>query len=444
MATAEEEARNLEHAEIAPEHLLLGLVREAEGTAARVLHNFGDEKRVTALVRSVSKVPQRRSDERLALSAGAQKTLEYAVDEAHRRHDDYIGAEHLLLGLIRQSDKTIIEILADLDVSPDQLTRALETRLELEVKTRPGPLSSKRVRIITPLVDQLTEDLTEFARAGKLDPVIMREQELQRMIQVLTSRRKRNLLLVGPSGVGKTAVVHALAQRIADGNIPEVLLENRILLLDAIALIAGALYEGQFEERLQRALQELRAANDCIVFIDDMTDGIFRGRDRRGILLAFARANIPLIHTAATENFEQYLQSKSIVMDTFTTLFIKELSLEETVMALEVQRRIYESYHRITIDDDAIEAAARLSGLYIKGGAQPDKSIQVLDQAAAALSARLYTKASEQTSDSTKAGQERPVGAHLTAQEIRQTLSLITGLAADQLQSLSDTDSPQG
>lgn len=280
LSLAQEEAERLQHGQIGTEHLLLGLMREEGGVAGRVLRDLGmEQRRVEELVNRLTDSGNRTTGGSLDLSPGTKKVLELAVDEARRMGHHYIGTEHLLLGLVRQQDGIAIEVLRRLGISPEEVRR--QTRRVLQEsplqtqnkdteqeqpKTRQSRSSSRGEK--TPLVDQLATDLTQMAAENKLDPVVGREMEIERVIQVLSRRRKNNPALIGEPGVGKTAIVEGLAQRIVAGDTPRQLLNKRVLQLDVGSLVAGTMYRGQFEERLKRVIEELKSS-DTILFIED-------------------------------------------------------------------------------------------------------------------------------------------------------------------------------
>ncbi|MCA9911781.1 MAG: AAA family ATPase, partial [Anaerolineae bacterium] len=277
LSLAQEEAEKLQHSQIGTEHLLLGLMREDGGVAGRVLRELGLEARkVEDLVVRAADSDDRAATEALELSAETKKVLELAVDEARRMGHHYIGTEHLLLGLVRQQEGIAIDVLRRLGISPEEVRRQTRRVLQespLQSSAQPPQQerssSSRRSAEKTPLVDQLATDLTALASEGKLDPVIGRETEIERVIQVLSRRRKNNPALIGEPGVGKTAIVEGLAQRIVEGDTPKVLLNKRVLQLDVGSLVAGTMYRGQFEERLKRVIEELKSS-DTILFIDEV------------------------------------------------------------------------------------------------------------------------------------------------------------------------------
>jgi len=279
LSLAQEEAERLQHGQIGTEHLLLGLMREEGGVAGRVLRDLGlEQRRVEELVNRLTDSGTRTAATNLDLSPGTKKVLELAVDEARRMGHHYIGTEHLLLGLVRQQEGIAIEVLRRLGISPEEVRRQTrrvlqESPLQSTSKPqpeRPQPQPQQRQRSDkTPLVDQLATDLTALAAEGKLDPVVGRETEIERVIQVLSRRRKNNPALIGEPGVGKTAIVEGLAQRIVNGDTPRQLLNKRVLQLDVGSLVAGTMYRGQFEERLKRVIEELKSS-DTILFIDEV------------------------------------------------------------------------------------------------------------------------------------------------------------------------------
>ena len=402
LSLAQDEAERMHHSYIGTEHLLLGLIREEGGVAGRVLRDLGLEPRqVESLVERMTRAEQRTSVERLDLSPGTKKVLEMAVDEARRLGHHYIGTEHLLLGLVRQPEGVAIDVLRRLGISPEEVRR--QTRRVLQesptASTRRPEGSSelrssrRRNETKTPLVDQLATDLTAKAEAGELDPVIGRETEIERVIQILSRRNKNNPALIGEPGVGKTAIVEGLAQRIVNGETPRSLLGKRVLQLDVGSLVAGTMYRGQFEERLKRVIDELKSS-DSILFIDEVHMLVGAGSagssvDAANILKpALARGELQCIGATTFDEYRKHIESDAALERRFQPVHVAEPTIEETIQILHGLRRNFEEHHNLEISDEAIEAAARLSARYVTDRFMPDKAIDLIDEGAARV--RMY------------------------------------------------------
>ncbi len=400
LSLAQEEAERLQHNYIGTEHLLLGLMREEGGVAGRVLRDLGlDPRRVEELVERLTRASSRSTSLQLDLSPGTKKVLELAVDEARRMGHHYIGTEHLLLGLVRQSEGVAIEVLKRLGVSPEEVRR--QTRRVLQESpmqsTNPSPEEKpqkpKQKDNKTPLVDQLATDLTALAQDGKLDPVVGRETEIERVIQVLSRRRKNNPALIGEPGVGKTAIVEGLAQRIVAGDTPKPLLHKRVLQLDVGSLVAGTMYRGQFEERLKRVIEELKSS-DSILFIDEVHMLVGAGSagssvDAANILKpALARGELQCIGATTLDEYRKHIESDQALERRFQPIIVDEPTIEETIEILQGIKVPYQDHHQVEITDEAIEAAANLSARYVPDRFLPDKAIDLIDEASARL--RMY------------------------------------------------------
>jgi ATP-dependent Clp protease ATP-binding subunit ClpC len=401
LSLAQEEAERLQHGQIGTEHLLLGLMREEGGVAGRVLRELGlDQRRVEELVVRLTDSGTRTSNSgTLDLSTGTKKVLELAVDEARRMGHHYIGTEHLLLGLVRQQDGVAIDVLRRLGISPEEVRRQTrrvlsESPVQQQTPT-PTVEGEKRPKNKdkTPLVDQLASDLTAMASEGKLDPVVGRETEIERVIQVLSRRRKNNPALIGEPGVGKTAIVEGLAQRIIDGDTPKPLLNKRVLQLDVGSLVAGTMYRGQFEERLKRIIEELKTS-DTILFIDEVHMLVGAGSagssvDAANILKpALARGELQCIGATTLDEYRKHIESDAALERRFQQILVDEPTIEETIEILQGIKVPYQEHHNVEITDEAIEAAAHLSARYIPDRFLPDKAIDLIDEASARL--RMY------------------------------------------------------
>ena len=399
LSLAQEEAERLQHHQIGTEHLLLGLMREEGGVAGRVLRDLGlDLRRVEELVTRLSTSEHKISHAQLDLSPGTKKVLELAVDEARRMGHHYIGTEHLLLGLVRQQEGIALDVLRRLGVSPEEVRRQTrkvlqESPVQSSQRTHDRLHSKGSRKDSTPLVDQLATDLTTLAQDGKLDPVVGREMEIERVIQVLSRRRKNNPALIGEPGVGKTAIVEGLAQRIIEGDTPKPLLNKRVLQLDVGSLVAGTMYRGQFEERLKRVIEELKASN-TILFIDEVHMLVGAGSagssvDAANILKpALARGELQCIGATTLDEYRKHIESDAALERRFQQIQVDEPTIEETIEILQGIKFPYQDHHNVEITDDAIETAASLSARYIPDRFLPDKAIDLIDEAAARL--RMY------------------------------------------------------
>jgi len=401
LSLAQEEAERLQHNYIGTEHLLLGLIREEGGVAGRVLRELGlEQRRVEELVERMTRATVRSANQQPELSPGTKRVLELAVDEARRMGHHYIGTEHLLLGLVRLTEGVAIDILKRLGVSPEEVRRQTRRVLqESPVQTpqssqeEPRPQRPKDKSGKTPLVDQLATDLTQLAQEGKLDPVVGRETEIERVIQVLSRRRKNNPALIGEPGVGKTAIVEGLAQRIINREVPKQLLDKRVLQLDVGSLVAGTMYRGQFEERLKRVIEELKSS-DSILFIDEVHMLVGAGSagssvDAANILKpALARGELQCIGATTLDEYRKHIESDAALERRFQPIIVEEPTIEETIEILQGIKVPYQEHHNVEITDESIEAAANLSARYIPDRFLPDKAIDLIDEAAARL--RMY------------------------------------------------------
>jgi len=357
-----------------------------------------DLRRVEELVSRLSTSEYRGGVAQLDLSPGTKKVLELAVDEARRMGHHYIGTEHLLLGLVRQQEGIALDVLRRLGVNPDEIRRQTSKVLQ-ESPVQSAQRSHQRAhgkssrKDGTPLVDQLSTDLTSLAESGKLDPVVGREMEIERVIQVLSRRRKNNPALIGEPGVGKTAIVEGLAQRIVEGETPKPLLRKRVLQLDVGSLVAGTMYRGQFEERLKRVIEELKKS-DTILFIDEVHMLVGAGAagssvDAANILKpALARGELQCIGATTLDEYRKHVESDAALERRFQQIQVAEPTIEETIEILQGIKSPYQDHHNVEITDDAIETAANLSARYIPDRYLPDKAIDLIDEAAARL--RMY------------------------------------------------------
>jgi len=388
---AQEEAHSLNHSYIGTEHLLLGLIREEGGIASQVLRKLGlDARQLKQVVERSVGHGRRTAGRQLTLSPRTKRVIELAIDEARRRGHDYIGTEHLLLGLVREQGGVAVEILRSLGVSPEQIRRQTE---ETIAKQPPVRRPQRRKKTTTPLLDELAIDLTAMAEAGKLDPVIGRQQEIERVIQILARRTKNNPALIGEPGVGKTAIVEGLAQRIVTAQVPRPLLRKRLLQLDVGSLVAGTIYRGQFEQRMKQVIQELKSI-DSILFIDELHMLVGAGAagsrvDAANILKpALARGELQCIGATTIDEYRKCIESDRALERRFQPVFVSEPTVEETIEILRGIKGLYEEHHQVIITDEAIESAARMAARYVTDRYLPDKAIDLIDEASSRV--RMY------------------------------------------------------
>ncbi|MDO8611346.1 MAG: ATP-dependent Clp protease ATP-binding subunit [Dehalococcoidia bacterium] len=387
LTLAQEEALRFNHNYIGTEHLLLGLVREGEGVAAKVLANLGVElNKVRSAVEFIIGRGDRAVMGEIGLTPRAKKVIELAVDEARRLGHHYIGTEHLLLGLVREGEGIAAGVLESLGVSLEKL-RAEVTRI-LSQSMPQGAAQGGRAATRTPTVDQLGIDLTAAARGNKLDPVIGREKEIERVVQILSRRTKNNPVLIGEPGVGKTAIVEALAQRVIKGEVPEMLQGRRIVTLDIGSLVAGTKYRGEFEERLKKVIEELKSAGNCILFIDEMHMLVGAGAaegavDAANILKpSLARGELQCVGATTLDDYRKHIEKDAALERRLQPILVEEPTTEETIAILHGIKSRYEEHHGLIISDEALEAAAELASRYVPDRFQPDKAIDLVDEAA--------------------------------------------------------------
>jgi len=390
---AQEEAKRLNHNYIGTEHLLLGLVQEQTGVAARVLRDLGvNPYQVRRIVEETVGRGQRSNiGQTTGLTPRTKRVIELAVDEARRMGHHYIGTEHLLLGLIREGDGLAVNVLRDLGIDLD-VVRTQTTRAIIQSPSYSRQEKSKK-SVATPLMDQLGIDLTQQAQEGKLDPVIGRQKEIERVIQILSRRTKNNPALIGEPGVGKTAIVEGLAQRIMAGEVPHTLQHKRVFMLDVGSLVAGTIYRGQFEERMKRVIEEVKNT-ESILFIDEVHMLVGAGAagssvDAANILKpALARGELQCIGATTLDEYRRYIESDAALERRFQPVFVDEPSIDETIEILKGVRGRYEAHHNLKISDEALYAAAHLSARYVTDRFMPDKAIDLIDEAASRV--RMY------------------------------------------------------
>ena len=385
LSLAQEEAQRFNHNYIGTEHILLGLVRETEGVAARVLSGLSvDLTKVRSAVEFIIGRGERPAQGEIGLTPRAKKVVELAVDEARRMNHTYIGTEHLLIGLLREGEGVAAGVLESLGVNLEKV-RA-ETHRILSNSGGSGS-SSSRSTTRTPTLDQLGVDLTNAALGGKLDPVIGRDTEIERVTQILSRRTKNNPVLVGEPGVGKTAIVEAMAQQISSGDVPETLQGKRLVTLDMGALVAGTKYRGEFEERLKKVIEEIKTSGNCVLFIDEIHTLVGAGAaegavDASNILKpSLARGEIQCIGATTLDDYRKYVERDPALERRLQPVRVEEPDADMTVDILRGVKIQYEDHHNVEITDAAVQAAATLSTRYIPDRFLPDKAIDLLDEA---------------------------------------------------------------
>ena len=442
LSLAQEEAQRFNHNYIGTEHILLGLVRETEGVAARVLSSLAvDLSKVRSAVEFIIGRGEKPAQGEIGLTPRAKKVVELAVDEARRMNHTYIGTEHLLIGLLREGEGVAAGVLESLGVTLDKV-RA-ETHRILSHNQGTGSQGS-RTTTRTPTLDQLGVDLTVAARSDKLDPVIGREQEIQRVVQILSRRTKNNPVLVGEPGVGKTAIVEALAQRIGGGEVPDTLQGKRLVTLDMGALVAGTKYRGEFEERLKKVIEEIKSSGNCVLFIDEIHTIVGAGAaegavDASNILKpSLARGELQCIGATTLDDYRKYVERDPALERRLQPVRVEEPSSDETVDILKGVRSRYEDHHNVDITDEALNSAANLASRFISDRFLPDKAIDLIDEAGSRVRLRgSVTPASvkdamqvleqvRKEKDEAIASQQYEAAAELRDRELRQSEDLDT------------------
>jgi ATP-dependent Clp protease ATP-binding subunit ClpC len=412
LSLAHQEAEHFRQVNIGTEHLLLGFILEEGGVAGRVLRDLGLETdRVQEIVERVSGFGEAEGG-KFELSSDVQQVLEASIAEAKKMGHHYIGTEHLLLALVQNESYKAMEVLRKLGVTAEQIRRQTRRVLsESQSSSSAAPAAQRRSapqrkekekdKDKTPMIDQLATDLTSKAEQGLLDPVIGRQEEIERVIQILARRTKNNPALIGEPGVGKTAIVEGLAQRIIEGDVPVLLLNKRVLQLDVGSLVAGTMYRGQFEERLKRVIDELKVS-EAILFIDEVHMLVGAGAagssvDAANILKpALSRGEIQVIGATTSEEYRKHIESDAALERRFQSIMVDEPSFDESIEILRGIRSKYEDHHRLTISDEAIDAAVKLSMRYVSDRFLPDKAIDLIDEASSRV--RMYKSSAAQNS----------------------------------------------
>ncbi|MHB1345459.1 MAG: ATP-dependent Clp protease ATP-binding subunit [Thermoleophilia bacterium] len=435
LTLAQEEAQRFNHNYIGTEHLLLGLVREGDGVAAKVLANMGVElNKVRSAVEFIIGRGDRMVVGEIGLTPRAKKVIELAVDEARRLNHHYIGTEHLLLGLVREGEGIAAGVLESLGVSLEKVRAQT-----IHVLSQSGGFTAHEARMATktPTVDQMGMDLTAAARANKLDPVIGRQREIERVIQILSRRTKNNPALVGEPGVGKTAIVEGLAQKIASGDIPETLSGKRLLTLDMGSLVAGTKYRGEFEERLKKVIEEIKGAGNCILFIDELHTLVGAGAaegaiDAANILKpSLARGELQCIGATTLDEYRKHIEKDAALERRFQPINVAEPTTGETIAILQGVKERYEEHHKVNITEAALRAAAELAARYVPDRFLPDKAIDLVDEAASRVRLQMSGTPShlkdalheldtvQQEKDAAIAAQQYELAAELRDKEIK-------------------------
>jgi len=398
IAMAESEAKKLNHNYVGTEHILLGLVKEKKGIAGKVLSEEANlkENQIIDVIKSIIGKGKTKVDGTIGLTPRSKKVLNLSMEEARKLNHNYIGTEHILLGLIAEGEGVAIRILQEVGVDLEKVKKEI-----MDILSDGSQNSAETEKSDTPELDKYSRDLTEMAAEDKLDPVIGREKEIERVIQVLSRRTKNNPVLIGEPGVGKTAIVEGLAKSITDENVPEILLDKRVVALDLSSLVAGSKYRGEFEQRLKALMSEIVESGNVILFIDEMHTLVGAGAaegaiDAANILKpALARGELQAIGATTLDEYRKYIEKDAALERRFQSIMIEENTPEQSVAILKGLRDPYEAHHKVKITDEAIEAAVNLSHRYITDRFLPDKAIDLMDEAASRVRLRNNTRPNE-------------------------------------------------
>jgi ATP-dependent Clp protease ATP-binding subunit ClpC len=398
IAMAETEAKKLNHNYVGTEHILLGLVKEEKGIAGKVLSDKANlkEDQIINIIKDIIGQGKNKVEGTVGLTPRSKKVLNLSMEQARKLNHNYIGTEHILLGLITEGEGVAVRILKEVGVNLDEVKKEI-----MEILKESNQGSKKQQESDTPELDKYSRDLTEMAKEDKLDPVIGREKEIERVIQVLSRRTKNNPVLIGEPGVGKTAIVEGLAKSIVDETVPEILLDKRVVSLDLSSLVAGSKYRGEFEQRLKALMSEIVENGEIILFIDEMHTLVGAGAaegaiDAANILKpALARGELQAIGATTLDEYRKYIEKDAALERRFQSIMVGENSEEQSVKILEGLRDAYEAHHKVKISDEAIKAAVKLSHRYIADRFLPDKAIDLMDEAASRVRLRNSTRPQE-------------------------------------------------
>jgi len=412
MALANQEAQRFNHEYIGTEHILLGLVKEGSGVGANVLKNLDVDLRKVRLEveKLVKSGPDMVTMGKLPQTPRAKKVIEYAIEEARNLNHNYVGTEHLLLGLLREHEGVAAQVLMNLNLKLEEVREEVLNLLGAGVDPEEatagggggeesgGKPSGKSGKSKTPALDSFGRDLTELAKEGSLDPVIGRANEIERLVQILCRRTKNNPVLLGEAGVGKTAIVEGLAQKIVAQDVPDILGDRRIVVLDLAMMVAGTKYRGQFEERIKAVMNEVRRAKNVLLFIDELHTLVGAGGaegaiDASNVLKpALSRGEIQCIGATTLDEYRKYIEKDGALERRFQTIMVEAPNKEDTIAIIKGLRDRYEAHHRVQITDEAVAAAVEMSDRYITARVQPDKSIDVIDEAGARIRLKSMSK----------------------------------------------------